>query len=168
MTFLATTAARAQRGRRVAAATWVAMLALPMLALTGCGGPDGLEGTVVAVDDTGKDDRPLGGGWVAVLGDAALLDFLGQAGIDVPGSGDLPYVGGRVLRDEVTRAGGVLAPIDEDGKFALTATGRHTVCRLVEAPQVDVLHGCAVVDLPANGRLQLSVGEAGLRATLDD
>lgn len=168
MTSPAATAVRAQRGRRVAAATCVVMLALPMLALSGCGGPDGLEGSVVAVDDTGKDDRPLGGGWVAVLGDDALLDFLGQAGIDVPGSDDLPYVGGRVLRDEVTRTGGVLAPIDEDGKFALRVTGRRTLCRLVEAPQVDVLRGCAVVDLPANGRLRLSVGEAGLRATLDD
>ena len=33
---------------------------------------------------------------------------------------------------------------------------------------MDVLKGCAVVDLPAKGRLQLSVGATGLRATLDD
>jgi hypothetical protein len=62
----------------------------------------------------------------------------------------------------------VLATIDEDGKFALQVTGRHTVCRLTESAQVDVLHGCAVVDLPEDGKLQLSVGEAGLQAALDD
>lgn len=86
----------------------------------------------------------------------------------MPSSADQPYVGGRVLRDDVTRAGGTLATIDEDGTFALKATGRHTVCRLVEAPQVDILRGCAAVDLPADGRLELSVGEGGLRASLGD
>ena len=159
-------------GRRLAAATavllTVAAVAVALAALAGCGGPDHLEGKVVAVDDTGKGDRPLGGGWVAVFEDDALLGFLSGAGIDVPSTEDLPYVGGRVLHDDVTSAGGSLASIDADGTFALTATGRHTVCRLVEAPQVDVLKGCAVVDLPAKGRLRLSVGEAGLRATLDD
>lgn len=162
------------RGRRAAdargalGALGALALALALFALAGCGGPEAIEGTVVAVDDTGKDDRPLGGGWVAVLDDGSLREFLGGAGIDVPSSGDLPYAAGRVLRDDVTRAGGILAAIDEDGRFALRATGRHTVCRLAEAPQVDVLHGCAVVDLPADGRLRLSVGEAGLRAALDD
>jgi hypothetical protein len=65
-------------------------------ALTGCGGPDEVQGTVVAVTK-GQDDRPLPGGWVAVFNDDALLDFLSGAGIDVPGRTDLPYVGGRVL-----------------------------------------------------------------------
>jgi hypothetical protein len=159
---------RGPRHRRVVGAAAAVLLAVPLAAVTGCGGPDGLEGTVVAVDDTGKGDRPLGGGWVAVLDADGLVDFLSGSGIDPPSADDLPYVAGRVLRDDVTRAGGSLATVDEDGAFALTATGRHTVCRLVEAPQVDLLKGCAVVDLPARGRLQLSVGEAGLRATLDD
>ena len=159
---------RAPGGRRLVGAATAVLLTVPVAALAGCGGPDRLEGKVVAVDDTGKGDRPLGGGWVAAFGDDALLGFLSGAGIDVPSTGDLPYVGGRVLHDDVTSAGGSLASIDADGTFALTATGRHTVCRLVEAPQVDVLKGCAVVDLPAKGRLRLSVGEAGLRATLDD
>jgi hypothetical protein len=154
--------------RRAAAAGSALVLALPVVALAGCGGPDGVEGKVVAVDDAGKGDRPLGGGWVAVLGDDALLDFLAGAGIDVPGRTDLPYAAGRVLHDDVTRSGGSVATIDQDGKFALTVTRRHTVCRLVEAPQVDLLKGCAVVDLPANGRLTLSVGDTGLHATLDD
>lgn len=142
-----------------------AVLALGLGTLTGCGGPDSLEGTVVSASGTG--DRPLGGGWVAALTDDELRDFLGTAGIDVPGAADLPYVGGRVLRDGVTQAGGTLATVDQDGRFALTVTGRHTVCRLVEAPQVDVLKGCAVLDLPAQGTLELSVGDDGLRAALD-
>ncbi|SDP65361.1 hypothetical protein SAMN04489867_3316 [Pedococcus dokdonensis] len=140
-------------------------LALPLAA---CGGPDRLEGTVVAVDDTGQKDRPLGGGWVAVLEDDSLTDFLGQSGIDVPGSADLPYAAGRVLHDDVTSAGGVLAPIDDKGRFTLTATGRRTLCRLVEAPQVDLLKGCATITVPATGRLELGTGEGGLTATLDD
>ena len=95
------------------------------------------------------------------------VDWLERAG-EALDALQCDYVGGRVLHDDVTRAGGTLATIDADGTFTLTATGRHTVCRLVEAPQVDILKGCAVVDLPAKGRLQLAVGEAGLRATLDD
>ena len=156
------------RAGATGAATLTLALVLPLLALTACGGPEGIEVTVVAVHDTGQDDRPLGGGWVAVLDDGSLREFLSGAGLDVPSSGDLPYAGGRVLHDDVTRAGGVLAVVDEDGTFALRATGRHTVCRVAEAPQVDVLRGCAVVDLPTDGRLRLSVGEAGLQATLDD
>ena len=152
---------------RVAAATAV-LLAVPLAAVAGCGGPDHLEGKVVALGTTGKDAKPLGGGWVAVFEDDALLGFLSGAGIDVPSAGDLPYVGGRVLHDDVTAAGGSLATVDADGRFALTATGRHTVCRLAEAPQVDILKGCAVVDLPAKGTLELTVGEKGLRALLDD
>ena len=154
--------------RRAVAATRPAVLLLVALfTVTGCGGPDSLEGTVVAVKG-GKDDRALGGGWVATFGDDALLDFLSNAGIDVPGRTDLPYVGGRVLHEDVARSGGSLATIDQDGKFALTVTGRQTICRLVETPQVDVLKGCAAVDLPAKGRLRLSVGDTGLQARLDD
>src|SRR4051812_39679675 len=99
-------------GRALGAAAGLLLL-LPLVAVAGCGGPDGIEGRVVAVDDAGMDDRPLGGGWVAVLEDDSLRQFLGEAGLDVPGNGDLPYVTGRVLRDGVTRAGGVLATIDE-------------------------------------------------------
>ena len=140
-------------------------VAVALVALAGCGGPDAVEGKVVAVTK-GKDDRPLAGGWVAVFADDQLLDFVSGAGIDVPGDGDLPYVAGRVLHDEVAAAGGSLAVVDEKGTFALTVTGRHTLCRLVEAPQVDLLKGCAVVDLPAKGRLTITVGDAGLQASL--
>jgi hypothetical protein len=139
---------------------------LALVALAGCGGADAVEGQVVAVTK-GKDDRPLSGGWVAVLEDDSLLDFLTGSGIDRPTSDDLPYLSGRVLHDDVARSGGTLATIDADGKFTLHATGRRTVCRLVEAPQVDLLKGCAVVDLPARGKLRLATGETGLRATLD-
>ncbi len=161
-------AGRSHPRRAVAAAGPALLLVLALTGVAGCGGPDGLEGTVVSADDTGGHGRPLGGGWVAVFGDDALREFLSGSGIDVPGSADLPYVGGRVLHDDVTRSGGSLATIDRDGEFTLTLAGRHTVCRLVEAPQVDIVKGCAVVDLPSKGKLKLSVGEAGLRAALDD
>ena len=105
---------------------------------------------------------------MAAFGDDALLDFLSGAGMDVPGHADLPYVGGRVLHEDVARSGGSLATVDQDGTFTLTVTGRQTVCRLVQTPQVDVLKGCVVVDLPAKGRLKLSVGDTGLQAHLDD
>ena len=162
-------AAHAPRARRrLVTALGCVLLAAPAAGVAACGGPDGIEGTVVAVDATGKQERALGGGWVAVLEDDSLLEFLTGSGIDVGGADDLPYLSGRVLHDDVTRSGGTLATIDADGKFILHATGRHTICRLVEAPQVDLLKGCAVVDLPTNGKLRLTTGETGLRGSLDD
>ena len=168
MTGIVPTTSRARTRLGTAAAALVVTVSL--VALVGCGGPDGIEGTVVAVTGSGTSskDRALGGGWIAVLEDDSLLGFLTGSGIDAPTTDELPSLAGRVLHDDVTRAGGTLATIDADGKFTLRATGRHTVCRLVEAGQVDLLKGCAVVDLPTNGRLRLSTGEAGLHAALDD
>ena len=142
--------------------------AVLVLALTACGGPDVLEGTVVTASTTGTDDQPLGGGRLAVLDDGGLRDFLGAAGIDTPPEADLPYLAGRVRRDDVTRAGGSLVTIDDKGEFTLTTRGRRTICLLLETPQVDLLRGCVVLDLPAAGSLALTTSTEELTAELDD
>lgn len=142
--------------------------AVLLLVPTGCGGPDELEGTVVTVGTDDKDDQPLGGGRLAVLDGDGLRDFLGAAGIDTPPEAEIPYLGGRVRRDDVARAGGSLVTIDDEGKFTLTTTGRRTICLLLETPQVDVLRGCVAVDLPASGTLTLTTSSDELKAALED
>lgn len=162
MTWSSTVLAAPHRRLRPGFAAGAALL----LAVAACGGPDALEGTVVSAGAAGQDDQPLGGGRLAVLDDDGLRDFLGAAGIDTPPDSELAYLGGRVRRDDVTRAGGSLVTIDDEGKFTLRTTGRRTICLLVETPQVDVLRGCANLDLPATGTLTVTVGKDELRAVL--
>lgn len=139
-----------------------------LLVVAGCGGPDELEGTVVTASTTDQEDQPRGGGRLAVLDDDGLRDFLGAAGIDTPPEEEIPYLAGRVRRDDVTRAGGSLVTIDDKGEFTLTTTGRRTICLLAETPQVDLLRGCVNLDLPASGSLALTVSTEELTAELAD
>jgi hypothetical protein len=141
---------------------------LAMAALSGCGGPDGLTGTLQTADATGKDGVAMSGGWIAVLTADQAADFWTQSGIDPPSAGGLAFVEGRVRHEAVAEAGGTLEPVDDDGTFSITVTGTRQLCVLRELPQVDVLRGCAAVDLPADGTLALTVGADGVQAALDD
>ena len=137
--------------------------------VVGCGGPDRLEGTVRAVDDTGKHPEALAGGWLAVLTADQAMAFLAGAGADPPSPADLPYVSVRVRHEEVTALGGSLSPIDAHGEFTTGLTGARYLCLLREVPQqADLLRGCAQLTLPRAGRLEVTVGEGGMRAVLDD
>lgn len=110
----------------------------------------------------------MSGGWVAVLTSDQLADFLRQSGISQPSTRGLAFVEGRVRHEAIGETGGTLVPVDDDGKFTTAVTGPRQVCVLRELPQVDLLRGCAAVDLPAEGNLAITVGDDGVAATLRD
>ena len=134
-------------------------------AVTGCGGPDGLQGQVVAVEK-GRTGAPVPGGWVAVLTDDQLRGYLSRSGIDTPPDDQLAFVSGRVLHEAVAQSGGTLVAVDDQGRFPLRATGRRALCLLFSAGQVNVLRGCALADLPAEGTLSVGDGDAGVTASV--
>jgi hypothetical protein len=158
-----------RRVRRVAAVVAVvAALAFALTGITGCGGPDELKGTLRAADTKAKHGGPMSGGWIAVLTTDQLADFLRQSGISQPSAQGSAFVEGRVRHEAIGETGGTLVPVDEDGKFTTTVTGPRQLCVLRELPQVDVLRGCAAVDLSADGELAITVGDDGVVAKLHD
>jgi hypothetical protein len=156
------------RSRRAPVVALVAAAGLALAGVTGCGGPDSLNGTLQTADAKGKDGAPLSGGWIAVLTEDQVADFFTQSGIDQPTARGLAFVEGRVRHEAIAETGGTLVPVDDDGKFTTTVTGPRRLCVLRELPQVDVLRGCAAVDLPAKGSLDITVGDDGVAATLRD
>ena len=154
------------RSRRLAAVALAAGLALT--GTTACGGSDAVHGTLRTAEAKDKDGAPMPGGWIAILTDDQAADFWAQSGIDQPGATDLAFVEGRVRHEAVAGTGGSLVPVDDEGKFTTILTGPHQLCVLRELPQVDVLRGCATVDLPADGSLDITVGDDGVVATLRD
>lgn len=157
--------------RRRPRTTILATLAAGLLALTtvtGCGGADGLQGTLRTADTQGEDGAPMVGGWVALLTAEQAAAFWDQSGLNRPEAGDLAHVEGRVRHEAVAESGGTLIPVDDDGKFTTSLTGPRHLCVLREFPQVDVLRGCAEMDLPADGTLDITVGDDGVQATLRD
>jgi hypothetical protein len=145
-----------------------AVAVLAGAAVTGCGGPDGFHGTLRAADTKGKAGTVMSGGWVAVFTPEQASEFWNRSGLSIPGAHDLGYVEGRVVHETVADSGGTLLPVDEDGTFTTTITGPRQLCVLRELPPVDLVRGCAAVDLPAEGELDIIVGEGGVRATLRD
>lgn len=146
----------------------VAVVGLALTGVTGCGGPDALDGSLRTADTQGKDGAPMSGGWIAVLTDDQAADFWAQSGIDQPTPGGLAFVEGRVRHEAIAETGGTLLPVDDEGRFTTTVTGPHRLCVLRELPQVDLLRGCAAVDLPAKGWLDITVGDDGVVGTLRD
>jgi hypothetical protein len=160
-----------RRGRVRRAVGVVALVTAAGLALagvSGCGGPDALSGTLRTADTKSKDGAPMSGGWVAVLTSDQLADFLRQSGISQPSTRGLAFVEGRVRHEAIGETGGTLVPVDDDGKFTTSVTGPRQVCVLRELPQVDLLRGCAAVDLPADGDLAITVGDDGVTAAVRD
>jgi hypothetical protein len=157
-----------RRSPRAPVVALVAAVGLALTGVTGCGGPDSLNGTLQTADAKGKDGAPLSGGWIAVLTEDQAADFFTQSGIDQPSAEGLAFVEGRVRHEAIAETGGALVRVDDDGKFTTTVTGPHRLCVLRELPQVDLLRGCAAVDLPAKGTLDITVGDEGATATLRD
>jgi hypothetical protein len=155
-----------QRSSRVTTAFLTVAAAVALTTLTGCGGPDSVSGTLRTADAKGKHGAPMVGGWIGVLTDAEAADFWSQSGIDGPTEDGLAFVTGRVRHEAVAETGGTLLTVDDQGKFTTTVTGRRQLCVLRELPQVDLVRGCAAVDLPANGTLAITVGDDGVRAKL--
>jgi len=155
-----------QSSSRATTALLALAAALALTGLTGCGGPDALRGTLRTAPTKGNDGTPLVGGWIAVLTQAQANDFWAQSGIDQPTEDGLAFVTGRVRHEAIGELGGTLVPVDDQGTFTTTVTGRHQLCVLRELPQVDLVRGCATVDLPAKGTLAITVGDDGVRAKL--
>lgn len=151
------------RAATIGVATVVALAAAA--STTACGGPDGLQGRVVSVAK-GRTGAVVPGGWVAVLTADQLRDYLSRSGLDTPPDDQLGYVSGRVLHEAVGQAGGTLATVDDKGRFPLRTTGRRVLCLVYSAGQVDVLDGCAAVDIPAEGTLTVGTGDAGVTASV--
>ena len=152
--------------RVVAVGSVVTALGLALTGVTGCGGPDELKGTLRTADTKAGHGAPMSGGWIAVLTADQLADFLRQSGISQPSAQGSAFVEGRVRHEAIGETGGTLVPVGDDGKFTTTVTGARQLCVLRELPQVDLLRGCAAVDLPGDGDLAITVGDDGVVAKL--
>jgi hypothetical protein len=152
--------------RRVPVVAVVAALGLTLTGVTGCSGPDELTGTLRTAGTKAKPGGPMSGGWIAVLTTDQLADFLRQSGISQPSAQGSAFVEGRVRHEAISATGGTLVSVDDEGKFTTTVTGPRQLCVLRELPQVDVLRGCASVDLPGDGNLAVTVGDDGVVAKL--
>lgn len=154
--------------RKPSAGAAAGLLAAVVVALgTGAcsSGPDGIEGEVRST--TSGKDRPVAGDWVAVLDEDSARAWWGLSGMDPPSAAELPYLDNPVRHDDVHQAGGALVEVDGDGRFRLDAPGVRIVCRVVSLAQVDRLGGCARLDLPADGKLRLTVTKDGLRSSVE-
>jgi hypothetical protein len=138
------------------------------LAVAGCGGADGIQGSLQGVRSGQDKAQPLTGGWVAVLTQDQAAAFLAAAGTDQPAPEGLPFLNARVRHEGVTDVGGSLAPVDAKGRFTTTARGAHVLCVLREVPnQPDRLRGCVSLTLPDRGDLGLIVRSDRLDSALD-
>ncbi|MEV6598591.1 hypothetical protein AB0M36_17195 [Actinoplanes sp. NPDC051346] len=131
-------------------------------------GDNGLTGTAVVLDDTGLSDSPIEEGWIIAVPEAAVDDLWSAAGVAPPE--DMPHANIPLSRDQVTRAGGVIAPLDREGRFALPAKeGGYLLCRLKQTESGgERTRGCGVLTLPAAGKLRITDGEGGFHAVLKE
>ena len=156
-------------GRRPARVVAGAAAAAAALAVTGCGGGEGIDGSVKSVRAGQGEARTLTGGWVAVLTPDQASAFFAAAGSDQPGPEELPYLTTRVRHEGVLDAGGSLVAVDDEGKFATRARGPHYLCLLREVTnQPDLLRGCASLTLPEHATLELTMRADRLESKLDD
>jgi len=86
------------------------LLLAPLLAACTDPPADGLTGTAAFLDDTGRGERPIDEGWIIAV-PAAAVDDLWRAGGNKPiDQQNLPYISAQLNREQVTQAGGVIAP----------------------------------------------------------
>lgn len=132
--------------------------------------PDGpgVTGRMVLLDDTGITPRPDGGGGMLVVPEAALPDLWPRVGMEGPE--DLAYAWFNTDPELLADLGGEVVPVDDDGHFRLTQTGRHLICRLRDPATSGAApggaNGCDLIDLPRSGALKATFGEGGFHANL--
>ncbi|MEV4704026.1 hypothetical protein [Actinoplanes sp. NPDC049316] len=147
------------------------LLLAPLLAACTHPPADGLTGKAAFLDDTGRGERPIDEGWIIAVPAAAVDDLWSTTGNKPISQQDLPYMAAPLNRDQVTQAGGVIAPLDDDGEFVLPAEeGQYLLCHLEPADIGDggVIQGCGFLTLPASGELEISRGEGGFRAAMKE
>ena len=160
-------AGRPPRERCILAAVAAAVVVV-VATCAGCGGGDGIQGSLQGVRAGQDKAQPLTGGWVAVLTQDQVAAFLAAAGTDQPAPEGLPYLIARVRHEGVTEVGGSLAPVDGKGRFTTVARGAQVLCVLREVPdQPDRLRGCVSLTLPDHGGLALTVRADRLDSALD-
>ncbi|MFI7543782.1 hypothetical protein [Actinoplanes sp. NPDC049599] len=86
------------------------LLLAPLLAACTDPPADGLTGTAVVLSDIGGSDTPITKGWIIAVPAAAVDDLWSATGNKPIDQQNLRYISARVSRDQVTQAGGVIAP----------------------------------------------------------
>ncbi|GAA2143763.1 hypothetical protein GCM10009844_16540 [Nocardioides koreensis] len=126
---------------------------------------------MILLDDTGLPSRPDPGGGILVIPEPPLPDLwhsVGERESDQPEP--LTYTFFDVGGDLVDELGGEIVPVDADGHFRLTKSGRHLICRTSDADRSGARSssagGCDLVDLPESGVLEATFGEGGFHAEL--
>lgn len=130
-----------------------------LLAVAGCGGPDGLHGRFIAVDDTGLPDSPVDDTAVLVIPAASVDDVLDRFSTD---PAYLQSVAVSVTASALLDAGGRRYVTDAKGRFTLdVGPGAYWVCYSWGDPHAEPLevNACGAATLPADAELVLSIGE---------
>ncbi|MEU7903744.1 hypothetical protein [Actinoplanes sp. NPDC049118] len=146
------------------------LLLAPLLAACTDPPADGLTGTAVALDDTGRGESPIDEGWIIAVPATAVDGLWSTTGNDPIDNQNPKDVSARVSRDQVTQAGGVVASLDDDGEFVLPAKeGAHLLCHLERGESGrEWARGCGFLTLPASGELRITDGEGGFYAEMKE
>ena len=152
-------------------------LAVGVLAACGVDGPDpagsgGLVGHMSGTSDVAGQpgDPAVAGGSLAVIPIAAMdgpfWDLTGEAPVGNPLAWS--HLTPQLSQAQVTRLGGTVASIDGDGDFRIHAQpGEYAVCYWRNGSGGGVA-GCSAVELPAEGELEATRGEAGFHIGVVD
>lgn len=137
-----------------------------VITVAGCArtpGGDRLPGRLVSVDDTGGGEHGIGRGWMLAVPADRAADLWAAGGLpEAPAA--LLDVRVELAEPEIDELGGVIAEITDAGRFRLDAPeGPGVICWLLSAEADDVMfsRGCAEVDVPSDGTLRATWGEAG-------
>ncbi|RYU10990.1 hypothetical protein [Nocardioides iriomotensis] len=135
--------------------------------------PDGpgVTGRMVLLDDTGRPPTSASGGGILVLPEAALPGLWRRVGEqELDGRGASPYASFHVEVGLVADLDGEIAPVDENGHFRLSKSGRYLICRTGEIDRPGEhpvsARGCDLVQLPESGALEATFGEGGFHARI--
>jgi len=147
--------------------------------LAGCVGaveprqPDGpgVTGRMILLDDTGRPPTPDSGGGILVIPETALPDLWQRVGEQEPdGQNAFTYTSFDVGVGLVADLDGEIVPVDDDGHFRLTKSGRHLICRTSDIDRSGERRqsagGCDLIHLPESGALKATLGEGGFHAQL--
>jgi hypothetical protein len=134
--------------------------------VTGCArtpGGDGLAGRLVGIDDTGRGDYELGGGWIAAVPADRASELWDSGGLSEQPA-ELTHAQIEIDEADLVDLDGVLAEVTDAGRFRLDVPpGPAIICWLEPAEAAGIMFswGCSEVDVPSDGKLEASWGEGG-------
>lgn len=126
---------------------------------------------MILLDDTGLPPTPDSGGGILVIPEPALPDLWQRVGKqESDGAEVFTHSFFDVDVDLVTELDGEIVPVDADGHFRLTKSGRHLICRTSDIDRSGArpssAGGCDLINLPESGALKATFGEGGFHAEL--